>query len=120
MKTLLVVEDDGDIYEYYRILLGNLGIRLLRAATGLEGLALVDAGEPIDLILLDMVLPEMGGEEFFSALRRERGSPTPVVACSVDERLIEALREIGPLQGMFLKGDPGAALVALVHEQLGL
>ena len=120
MKTLLVVEDDGDIFEYYRILLGDPGIRLLRAANGGAGLALVDAGEPIDLILLDMVLPGMGGEEFFRALRRERGNQTPVVACSVDERLPEALRGIGPLQGTFLKGDPGGALVALVREQLGL
>ena len=120
MKTLLVVEDDADIYQYYRILLGDLELRLLRAATGREGLALVDSGEPIDLILLDMVLPEMNGEEFFRALRQQRCLPTPVVACSVDERLLEPLRRIGPLQGTFIKGDSGGVLLALVRKQLEL
>ncbi|HEY6000244.1 MAG TPA: response regulator [bacterium] len=120
MRTLLIVEDDSDIAEYYRILLDGLGLRLLRAATGAEGLALVDGAGPIDLILLDMVLPEMNGERFFRALRLERGAQTPVVACSVDERLIEPLRRIAPLQGVFLKGDRGAVLVDLVRKLLAL
>ena len=119
-RTLLVVEDDDDIYDYYRILLGELGVRLLRAATGREGLALIDAGEPVDLVLLDMVLPGMSGEETFRALRTERGSRVPVVACSVDEALIAPLRSVGELQGTFLKGNPGAELLALVREKLGL
>ena len=119
-RTLLVVEDDDDIFDYYRILLGELGVRLLRAATGAEALALLDAGERVDLVLLDMVLPGMSGEETFRALRAERGLPVPVVACSVDETLIAPLRAVGELQGTFLKGNPGAELLALVRERLGL
>ena len=119
-RTLLVVEDDDDIFDYYRILLGELGVRLLRAATGAEALALLDAGERVDLVLLDMVLPGMSGEETFRALRAERGLPVPVVACSVDETLIAPLRAVGELQGTFLKGNPGAELLALVREKLGL
>ena len=72
MKTLLIVEDDTDIQDYYQILLSGLGVRILRAHTGKQGLAFVDAGEDIDLILLDIVLPEMGGEEFFRELRLVR------------------------------------------------
>lgn len=120
MKTLLVVEDDFDIQEYYRILLAGLDLRLLQAWTGREALAFFDAGEPIDLVLLDIVLPEMGGEEFFRRLRVERGSKVPVVVCSVDERLIEPLRSVGELQGTFLKGEPGSVLVGMIRAQLGL
>lgn len=120
MKTLLIVEDDADILEYYRILLGGLGLRLLRATTGEEALSLVDGGETVDLILLDMVLPGMGGEDFFRALRVGRGADTPVVACSVDERLVEPLHRHGPLQGVFLKGESGSELVSLVRRQLNL
>ena len=120
MKTLLIVEDDTDIQDYYQILFAGLEIRTLRALTGREGLVFIDAGEPIDLILLDIVLPEMGGEEFFRALRVERGQRTPVIVCSVDEKLIEPLRQVGPVQGTFLKGEPGGALVRMVEEQLGL
>jgi len=120
MKTLLIVEDDHDIQDYYEILFAGLGLRTLRAFTGREGLAVVDAGEPIDLILLDIVLPEMGGEEFFRSLRVDRGVNTPVIVCSVDEKLVEPLRRHGPVQGMFLKGESGAALVRMLQEQLGL
>ena len=120
MKTLLIVEDDTDIQDYYRILIAELGVRLIFAATGREGLAFVDAGESIDLILLDIVLPEMGGEEFFRELRTVRKAATSVIVCSVDEKLIDPLRQIGPVQGTFLKGDPGGALVAMIKQQLAL
>ena len=62
----------------------------------------------------------MGGEEFFRELRLVRRAATSVIVCSVDEKLIEPLRRIGPVQGTFLKGDPGGALVAMINEQLGL
>lgn len=120
MKTLLIVEDDADIQDYYRILFSDLGLRILCAGTGIRGLAFVDAGEEIDLILLDIVLPEMGGEEFFRELRRVRQASTSVIVCSVDEKLIEPLRRIGPVQGTFLKGDPGSTLVAMIKGQLDL
>ncbi len=118
MKTLLIVEDDLDIQDYYQILLAGLGVRTLCAYTGKQGLSFVDAGEHIDLILLDIVLPEMGGEEFFRELRIVRKAATKVIVCSVDEKLIEPLRKIGPVQGTFIKGDSGSALVAMIREQL--
>jgi CheY-like chemotaxis protein len=120
MKTLLIVEDDTDIQDYYQILLAGLGVRVLCAYTGKQGLDFVDKGEDVDLILLDIVLPEMGGEEFFRELRLVRQAATSVIVCSVDEKLIEPLRRIGPVQGTFLKGDPGGALVTMINEQLGL
>lgn len=120
MKTLLIVEDDADIQDYYQILLAGLGLRTLRAFTGREGLGFVDAGEPIDLILLDIVLPEMGGEEFFRALRVDRGMSTPVIVCSVDEKLVEPLRRLDAVQGMFIKGESGSVLVGMIRRELGL
>jgi CheY-like chemotaxis protein len=120
MKTLLIVEDDTDIQDYYQILLSGLGLRILCAHTGKQGLVFVDAGEDIDLILLDIVLPEMGGEEFFRVLRLERKVMIPVIVCSVDEKLVEPLKQVGPVQGVFLKGDPGGVLVQLIQQQLGL
>jgi len=119
MKTLLIVEDDVDIQDYYQILLSDLGVRTVCAYTGKQGLDFIDAGEHIDLILLDIVLPEMGGEEFFQELRLTRGNATRVIVCSVDEKLIEPLRLIGAIHGTFLKGDPGSTLVAMIQEQLG-
>jgi CheY-like chemotaxis protein len=118
MKTLLIVEDDTDIQDYYQILLADLGVRTLQAYTGKEALKFLDAGNEVDLIILDIVLPEMGGEEFFTVLRLERKSSIPVIVSSVDEKLVEPLRRIGPVQGTFLKGDPGGALIKMIREVL--
>ncbi|MBK9234463.1 MAG: response regulator [Anaerolineae bacterium] len=50
--------------------LTGLGYRVLPAATGAEALALFDAqGQDIDLVLSDLVMPEMGGLELFRRLR---------------------------------------------------
>lgn len=120
MKTLLIVEDDGDIQDYYQILLGGLGLRLLRAGSGKEALGLIDGGEAVDLVLLDVVLPGMYGEELFRALRVERGSAVPVIVCTVEERLVEAFRRIGAIQGLFIKGESGSGLVDQIRGQLGI
>lgn len=120
MKTLLIVEDDTDIQDYYQILFGDLGVTTLQAYTGRQALAFLDAGQPVDLIILDIVLPEMGGEEFFRALRLERRSTIPVIVCSVDEKLVEPLHRIGTVQATFLKGDPGSVLVRMIRGLLGL
>jgi len=119
VKTLLVVEDDPDIQEYCRLLLAGLGARVVVASDGREALAVIDAGGPVDLILLDVILPGMGGEEFLRELRLRRGLGVPVVVCSVEERLVEPLRRVGEIQGVFRKGDPGSALLALVRARLG-
>lgn len=120
MKTLLIVEDDADIQDYYQILLADLGVRTLKAYTGKEALAWLEAEPAVDLVILDIVLPEMGGEEFLRELRLKRRSAVPVIVCSVDEKLVEPLRSIGPVQGTFLKGDPGSGLVRMIRAQLGL
>jgi hypothetical protein len=59
-------------------------------------------------------------EEFFHELRLVRKAATSVIVCSVDEKLIEPLRRIGPVHGMFCKGDPGGMLVTMINEHLGL
>ena len=120
MKTLLIVEDDPDIQDYYQILFAELGLKILKAFTGKEALAIIDAGAPVDLVILDIVLPEMGGEEFFRVLSLDRKSKVPVIVCSVDEKLVEPLRTIAPVLGTFLKGDPGSQLVAMIREKLHL
>jgi hypothetical protein len=60
-----------------------------------------------------------GREEFFQAAACPAG-PDCVIVCSVDAKLIDPLRRIGPIQGTFLKGDPGGTLVAMIKGQLGL
>jgi CheY-like chemotaxis protein len=62
--TILVVDDQQSIRRLTSELLGNLGYRVLAAATGEEAVQVAEA-EPgaIDLLLLDIVLPGMNGRE---------------------------------------------------------
>jgi len=72
MKTsylVAVIEDELAINEMYKLKLELDGFRVVSAYNGLEGLALVEKEKP-DLILLDLKMPEMTGEELLKKLRQ--------------------------------------------------
>jgi two-component system cell cycle sensor histidine kinase/response regulator CckA len=69
-ETILVVEDQGDIRELIRVALGTRGYRVLEAPNGREALALFEREpEAVNLILTDLVMPEMGGKELAETVR---------------------------------------------------
>ncbi len=68
MATVLVVEDDRDIREVLRRYLERAGHAVLTAATGGEGLRLLDGGQ-VDLLLLDLGLPDIDGLDLLAAAR---------------------------------------------------
>ena len=119
-KRLLIVEDDEDIQNYYGFLFGGLDVEMIRAFSGEEALEKVASEQDLDLILLDVVLPGIGGEEFFRILRREKGVETPVIVCSVDERMSQRVQEVGEVQGVFTKGTSGDQLLKIISRALGL
>ena len=72
MRPVLIVEDDPDIAENLRYNLEREGLRALIAETGEKGLAAaLDAKDPPQLVILDLMLPGMSGTELCRRLRRE-------------------------------------------------
>ncbi len=68
--TVLVVDDESIIRDLARGALQGLGYRVLEARDGQEAVELFEAGlEPVDLVLLDMTMPRMGGAEAFRRIR---------------------------------------------------
>ena len=63
MADILVVEDDKDLNAAYRIILGKEGHAVETAFNGEEALQKLKSFEP-QLILLDLLMPVMGGLEF--------------------------------------------------------
>ena len=63
MARILIVEDDRDLNNAYSIILKNEGHEVVNAFDGKEALEKVKDFEP-DLILLDLLMPIMGGLEF--------------------------------------------------------
>jgi DNA-binding response OmpR family regulator len=76
---VLVVEDDEAIAGLLRILLTQAGYGVVSAATGRAALAQVD-GNAIDLVLLDLMLPDMSGLDLCHHLRSRTGDTyTPIL-----------------------------------------
>src|SRR3954471_16151468 len=71
VKKILIVEDDLTISEMYRIKLENDGYQVKTAGNGVDGLELIHSYAP-DLILLDLMMPLMNGQE---VLKRMAGTP---------------------------------------------
>jgi two-component system alkaline phosphatase synthesis response regulator PhoP len=69
-EKILVIEDEDEIQELVGYNLGKQGYRVVRAATGEEGIRLV-ASEMPDLILLDLMLPGVDGLEVCRLLKRD-------------------------------------------------
>ena len=84
MTTVLVVEDDFDLREMIEMLLGLEGLRPLGAANGREALRVLARpdGRP-DVILLDLMMPEMNGWQFREAQLAEPAlAAIPVIVMS--------------------------------------
>ncbi len=67
-KKILIVEDEKDILQLVKLYLEKEGYRIVTASTGSEGLAQVRTEKP-DLIVLDLMLPEIDGLEICKRLR---------------------------------------------------
>ena len=77
---ILCVEDDPDMIEYIRLILDRAGYEVIGAEGGSEGLEAMRRERP-DLILLDLMMPDMDGAE---VLLRKKQDPAirdiPVIA----------------------------------------
>jgi PAS domain S-box-containing protein len=70
-ETILVVEDEDAIRRSAQRGLERLGYTVVVAADGVEALALLRAGQRVDLVISDSVMPRMGGLEFRERLLRD-------------------------------------------------
>ena len=71
--TVLVVEDEGDVVDLIRYTLVKAGLAVLIAGDGLTGLEMARKSRP-DVIVLDLMLPEMDGYLVCKELRRSPGT----------------------------------------------
>ncbi|KFE63911.1 response regulator [Hyalangium minutum] len=66
--SILVVDDDEDIRDILSLLLCSEGYEVDSARDGLDALDHLRAGEPPSVILLDMMMPRMDGEDFLTSI----------------------------------------------------
>jgi len=70
METILVVEDEVDVLDYAAEVLQTYGYNVIKAATAGEALYVSERRKgPVDLVLTDVVMPNMNGQELADSLR---------------------------------------------------
>jgi DNA-binding response OmpR family regulator len=91
-KRVVCIEDEPEMIDLVRLILGRRGFEVFGAHGGLEGLALVASEKP-DLVLLDLMMPDMDGWEVYQRMKSDealRSIPVVVVtakAQSIDKVL---------------------------------
>src|SRR5258707_68574 len=98
-KTILVVDDEERIVSLLKAYLTNEGFRVVTAKNGREALFSARDEKP-DLILLDIMMPEMDGHEFIRLHRKERETPIIMLTAKIEDdpcqpRYIETVYGIG-------------------------
>ena len=75
---LLVVDDDPNICDILKTHFEKEGCEVFTAGDGIEGLSLFKSGAP-DLVLLDIMLPKMDGQQVLAEIRKESSKPVIMV-----------------------------------------
>jgi two-component system chemotaxis response regulator CheY len=86
-KTILVVDDASLVRMYYRATLEEAGFRVEEALNGLEALEKL-LTTPVDLLIVDVNMPQMDGFTFLNILRRKELplAATPALVTSTEAR----------------------------------
>lgn len=84
VKTILIVDDKANVRQLLCDYLTTQGFRVETAANGREALYVARHALP-DVILLDIMMPEMDGFEFLQHYRKERSVPVIVITAREDE-----------------------------------
>ncbi len=73
-ETILIVDDEKEIGNLIEIYLKNDGYRVMKAFNGIEALRVLE-GEHVDLIILDIMMPQMDGIQACMKIREEKNMP---------------------------------------------
>jgi DNA-binding response OmpR family regulator len=82
-KTILVVDDDYELSDGLRSVLEKQGYRVLQARDGNQGKQLIYQQRP-DLVILDMMMPKMGGYPVLEHFRGKSDAP-PIIMITANE-----------------------------------
>ncbi len=120
MQRILIVEDTPIIREPMARLLCGEGYAVTSAANGLEAIASLEEN-PVDLVLLDVLMPKMNGVTFLETFRADRRwAHVPVIAVTgvLDSTWLLRLRELD-VRTVIHKGRFDLdGLLAQVHQYL--
>ena len=118
-NKVLVVEDDPSVRGLLDTLLSAEGYDVVTASDGLAGLVKAASTAP-SLILLDLMMPDLGGVRVLEELREDpRLAPTPVLVVTGKVDAVPGMRDLLGEDNVFVKPFAVAELLARVDEVTG-
>lgn len=118
--TVLVVDDEESILGLARRMLETMGFAVLTAADGRAGVeAFRTAGAGLRLVLLDMTMPHLDGEETFREMRRLRSDVKAILSSGYNEQTATSRFAGKGLAGFIQKPYGYEELLAVVRQVLG-
>jgi len=89
LKCILCVEDEPEMIDLMRLILGRRGFEVKGANGGKEGLKMIKDDKP-DLILLDLMMPDMDGWEVYQQLKADEATKDiPVIVVTAKAQSID-------------------------------
>ena len=89
LKSILCVEDEPEMIDLMRLILGRRGFEVKGAAGGIEGLRMIREDIP-DLVLLDLMMPDMDGWEVYQKMKADEATKhIPVIVVTAKAQSID-------------------------------
>jgi DNA-binding response OmpR family regulator len=89
LKWILCIEDEPEMIDLMRLILGRRGFEVKGANGGVEGLKMIHDDKP-DLILLDLMMPDMDGWEVYQQLKADENTKDiPVIVVTAKAQSID-------------------------------
>jgi len=118
-ETVLVVEDEPLVRDVARTTLERHGYHVITAANGIEGLRVVaERGDAIDVVVTDIVMPQMGGWEMAERLRETHPALRILFTSGYNEEIADAGGRVGADMAFLPKPYLPAALTHRVRQVL--
>ena len=78
---ILVIEDTEDVFNFHKRWISHYGATFFGSMTGKDGIEMVRSNKEIDIVILDMVLPDIDGDKVYECIR-EISPEVPIIVCS--------------------------------------
>lgn len=89
IKRVVCVEDESEMIDLIRLILGRKGFEVVGANGGIEGLETIRKQKP-DLVLLDLMMPDMDGWEVYQQLKADKTTrEIPVIVVTAKAQNID-------------------------------
>jgi len=122
MIKVAIVEDDQTIAQMYRMKFQSEGFEVGMAEDGQVGLEMIKNMNP-DIVLLDLMMPVMNGEEMLEKLRKQpwgKNLPVVILTNMGEQEIPEKVKKLG-VKAIILKADMTPRQVTdLVKKQLNI